>query len=314
MDVLSDILDLISLRGSLYFRTHFSPPWAVQVPAFEQVARFHFVTRGECWVQVQGQSTSLQLGPGDLVVIPRGVAHILKDDPARTPASLDDVIEKSGFRGDGALVYGGSEDNLPCKLVCGHFAFDADVQHPLLDALPAYLHIPAAVGVDYTWLESALRFVAHEADSGQPGSDAILRRLAEIIFVQTLRSLDTTENPALQGIAGLLDKRLAGALRAIHSRPGEQWSLDALAGEAAMSRTRFAVRFRDTIGMAPMEYLTLWRMQVARRLILQSTLPMIEIANRVGYTSESAFNRAFHRQVGRPPGSLRRDTRPNSAD
>jgi AraC-like DNA-binding protein len=278
----------------------------VQVPAFEQVARFHFVTRGECWVQVEGQDSSLQLGPGDLVVIPRGAAHVLKDHPARQAAALDDVIEKSGFRGEGALVYGGGESSAACKLVCGHFAFDAEVQHPLLDALPAYLHIPAAVGVDYSWLESALRFVAHEAESGQPGSDAILRRLAEIIFVQTLRSLDADENPALRAISGLMDKRLSGALRAIHGRPGENWSLDALAREAAMSRTRFAVRFRDTIGMAPMEYLTLWRMQVARQLILQTSLPMIEIASRVGYTSESAFSRAFHRQVGKPPGSLRR--------
>jgi len=309
MDVLSDILDLISLRGSLYFRTHFSPPWAVQVPAFEQVARFHFVTRGECWVEVQGQGSSLQLGPGDLVVIPRGAAHVLKDDPARTPATLDDVIEKSGFRGEGALVYGGGEGSAACKLVCGHFAFDAAVQHPLLDALPAYLHIPAAMGVDYTWLESALRFVAHEAEGGQPGSEAILRRLAEIIFVQTLRSLDAEANPALRAISGIMDRRLSGALKAIHSQPGENWSLDSLASEAAMSRTRFAVRFRETIGMTPMEYLTLWRMQVARQLILQSTLPMIEVASRVGYTSESAFNRAFHRQVGRPPGSLRRESR-----
>ncbi|MEO0998592.1 MAG: AraC family transcriptional regulator [Pseudomonadota bacterium] len=307
MDILSDILDLVSLRGSLYFKAHFSPPWAVEVPAFRHVARFHFVMRGDCWVDVAGAAAPLHLGTGDLVVIPHGAAHVLKDAPATVAATLDDVVEKSGFSGEGALVYGGEDAQSPCKLVCGHFEFDEDISHPLLSSLPPFLHVAAVDGLDYSWLDSALRFVAHEATGERPGSAAILRRLAEIVFVQTLRALDGEQHAAVPGIAGLMDHQLRSSLTAIHGRPGEPWTVESLAREAAMSRTRFSVRFKERVGMAPMEYLTLWRMQRARKLIATTNRPIVAIAQEVGYTSESAFGRAFTRWVGRAPGALRRE-------
>lgn len=308
MDVLSSILDHLRLRGTLYFSTNFTRPWGVHVPAFKNVARFHMVVRGSCWVGVEEQERVL-LEPGDLVLIPHGAGHVLADDRTAPARTLDEVVEVSGFTGSGALVYGGEdESSAPAKLVCGHFEFDERFHHPLLNQLPDMMVIRWADRRESGSLESVFAFIADEALAGRPGSEAVVRRLSEVLFVQAVRSW--AEEADVTGIlSALRDPRLAPALEAIHADPAERWTLDRLAKRASLGRSSFAARFREAMGTTPHGYLTLWRMQTARRLLADSTLSLERIAIQTGYDSAASFSRAFKKDLGTSPGAYRKALR-----
>lgn len=308
MDVLSEILDHLRLRGTLYFTTEFGCPWGVRVPAHRRVARFHLVVRGACWVSV-GDDAPVRLDTGDLVLVPHGAEHVIADPPDGRVRSVDDVIERSGFTGRGALVYGSPDAAAPTRLVCGHFEFDDRVDHLLLEQLPSLLVIPWETGVQGTPLEGLVSFIAREARAGLPGHEAVCRRLSEVLFIQAVRfwarsnAMDATETPGV--LAALGDPRLAGSLAAIHENPAGRWTLDRLAHRAALGRTAFAARFRDVVGTTPHAYLTQWRIQVGRRLLLESRMPLQVIALRVGYDSSASFSRAFRKVMGTSPGAYR---------
>ena len=306
MDVLSDILNLVRLRGTLYFRTEFSAPWGVLVPAHNKVARFHLVSRGQCWLTVKGQDQPLALAAGDLVVIPHGLEHTLKDAPDSPVRSVDQVVEESGFTGRGALIYGGEDQNNATSLICGHFAFDEEVSHPLFESLPRYIHIRGSESLNYMWLENAMRFMGQEAGTGKPGSQAIVIKLTEIIFIQIVRAFTELAGAEQQVVAGINDPRIGPALAAIHSNPEQNWTLESLAREAGLSRTSFTERFQKLMGATPLTYLTQWRMQKARRILLEEQVALAEVAERSGYRSEAAFARVFKKFYDMGPASYRR--------
>jgi AraC family transcriptional regulator, activator of mtrCDE len=301
MDVLSDIIDQVRLRGVLYFDTEFHPPWAVVVPTFANVARYHFVTRGQCWIRVTGVTQPQSIGAGDLVVIPHGAEHVLSDDPKTKPLTLDRVLTESGYTGSGCLVYGRGDRGAPTRLVCGHFEFSDGIHHPLVQALPPLIYIPAAAGTDYSWLDQALQYIALEATSGKPGSTAIVKRLSEIVFVQTVRAAGEIPNPALRSVAGYSDPQISRALHALHHAADQNWTVASLAKVSGLSRTRFAVRFRKLLGITPLAYATKWRMDQANKLLAVEGRSVLEIANQVGYSSEAGFNRAYAKHFGEPP-------------
>jgi AraC family transcriptional activator of mtrCDE len=305
MDVLSDIVDLVKLRGVIYFDAEFRPPWGVTVPAFARVARYHFVTRGRCWISVAGVREPRLLEAGDLVVVPHGAEHILRDEPRTQPKTLDHVLAASGYQGRGCLVYGRGDRGSPARLVCGHFEFDRELSHPLLKSLPPLIHVPATTGADYSWLDDALRYIAAEVSADRPGSAAIVKRLSEIVFVQTVRAARDSSDPALRSLAGYSDPHISRALAALHHAPDRTWTVASLAHEAGLSRTRFAARFRDALGVAPLAYAAQWRMEQARQLIAASARTILDIANHVGYASEAAFSRAYTKHFGVPPGQHR---------
>ena len=305
MDVLSDILSTVKLQGSLYFHTVFTPPWAIQVPAFENAARFHLVTRGTCWVGLENAGP-IALSTGDMILIPGGSPHRLSDAADRPAAALDRVIEESGFTGEGALVYGGGDAGIGAKMVCGHFAFAPGADHPLLRSLPKHLLVTADMRSRHSWLDDAMRFVAREAQEGQPGSAATINRLSEVLFIEAIRA-HAAELPAADHILfALSDPRLGRALSAIHRAPENEWTLDSLAAEAAMSRSRFAERFRELMGIAPAAYLQEWRLQKARDMLAEGRQQISDIARSVGYRSPAAFSRAFAETFGCPPAQFRK--------
>lgn len=304
MDVLSDILSALRLEGTLYFATEFRRPWGVRVPAYGRVARFHLVVRGACWVRVEGEREPVPLEAGDLILVPGGAEHVLADEPDRPCLSLDEVLVRSGFAGRGTLVYGGEDTGGPTRLVCGHFAFDEDLHHPLLEQLPPAIVVRWEEEVRDTPLEHAFRFVAREVHEGRPGHEAVVGRLSEVLFVQIIRTWAARQHD--HGLlAALADPRLGAALAAIHERPDASWTLERLGREAALSRTAFATRFRDAVGMTPLQYITFWRMQRAKRLLTGSRLGLDRVAERVGYDSAASFSRAFKKAVGRSPGAWR---------
>ncbi len=310
MDVLSDILGAVKLQGTLYFTTEFNPPWGVRVPALARVVRFHLVARGGMWVAVANASGATRLEVGDLVLVPHGAEHTLADAPDTPCVAIDRVVEVSGFTGKGALVHGGADCGNPTRLVCGHFALDSNVDHPLLDRLPPLIVIR---GEDYegrSRLEGVLRFIAEEAAAAKPGSDAVIGRLSEVLFIQTLRlwAERSSHNNGL--LAALADPQLGKSLSLMHENPREAWTLDLLAARAGLSRTVFADRFRRVVGLPPMQYLTFWRMQRARQLLTDTELTLGAVAERIGYESAPSLNRVFKRWIGVPPGDYRKSRRP----
>lgn len=308
MDILSDILLRLNLRGSLYFRTSFTSPWGVEVPPFANVARFHFAHRGRCLVRVAGAEGLVALEQGDLLIVPRGASHRLFCDPATEDRvlPLDRVLEISGFTGEGALVYGGADDDRDTQLICGHFAFDPLARHPLIDRLPPYIHLADYGQAAGKWMEYTLRMIGTEAGGAQVGGDLIALKMSEIILAQALRVFLAGAGAAQAGLAGLADPQLSRALAALHRDPGRAWTVADLAREAGLSRTGFALRFAATMGLTPMTYLTQWRMQIARHALRHGREAVADVAERVGYGSEAAFARVFRKDAGLTPAAFRR--------
>ena len=306
MDVLSDILRAIRIQGSLYYRTAFSAQWAVVVPHAGSVARYHMVSRGFCWVTVEGVAQPVRLESGDLIIIPHGAQHCIANDLAVEGVPADEVVAQSGFTGEGPLLWGSGDGLESTSLICGQFSFGSDQGALLVKSLPAYIHIKHTETLNYGWLADAMRFTAFEANSWQPGSEAVVNRLSEIVFVQTIRAYAQTHKAATGILAALSHPQLGRALQALHHNPAFDWTVEELAQHAGMSRTLFSESMREVLGLSPINYLTQWRMELAREALVDRRGNVAEVSERVGYQSLPAFSRAFKKHFGCGPGEIRR--------
>lgn len=307
LDLLSDILTRLSLRGTLYFRTSFTEPWGVRVPAHRNVARFHFAHRGEAVVRVEGQMHPVVLAQGDLVIIPHGAAHVLscRHTGPEEALPLDDVLARSGFSGHGTLVWGGEDGPQDTQLICGHFALAEGSRHMLFDRLPPLIHLRGYGEEAGPWLEATLRVIGAEAGGARLGGDLIALKMSEAIFAQAIRAHIEQTSGTGSGVAGFADPHLSRALSAFHRQPASDWSVEKLAREAALSRTGFAERFAARLGVTPMAYVTAWRMQIAREALATRGFSVAEAAEVSGYASESAFSRVFKKEIGLSPAAFR---------
>jgi AraC family transcriptional activator of mtrCDE len=313
MDVLSDILNLMKLSGTLYFRTSFSSPWGVQVPAFENVSRFHYAHRGRCFARVEGEENAVLLEQGDLIIIPHGASHILSDPIDASALTVDQVVEDSGFTGTGALVFGAAGSGHETQLICGHFTFDTGARHLLLEALPSFIHIREYGKVSPSWLDDTLKIIGAEVGHDHLGGELIALKLSEIIFTQSIRQYLASEGQNRKGLAGFSDTHIRQALEAIHREPDKSWTVESLAKIAGLSRTGFSNKFTELVTLTPLAYLTAWRMQLARRLLTDTEIPIIEVATRSGYQSEASFGRVFKGHFEMPPATFRRTHLQNGA-
>lgn len=302
MDIIRDIVNTLRLRGNLYFRTDLSDPWGVFVPAEPNIARFHVVISGSCWMEIEGGDPFL-FSEGDLVIVPHGQAHRMMDSVETPCRDLPDVLAEQRYTGSGILRYGGTGSTT--SLVCGYFSYDADVLHPLIENLPKKIHITGRDNNNFMWLDSAMKFIGMEAETSEFGSVAIIERLSEILFIQVIRAYAKTTAGSVGYLAALGDPQLSRALEQMHKEPGEKWTIAKLARMAGLSRSSFAEDFRSMMGMPPMEYLTRWRMIIARTRLRETRKPVVEIAEDVGYQSESAFSTAFKRVYGNSPSFFR---------
>ncbi len=304
MDVLADVLAVLDVQASLYFRATFSAPFSVAVPADSRRIRFHLGCRGESWIGLPSGDSAVY-GPGDLILVPHGSAHVLADGPKTPALPLDDVLKQARSERVGCIAYGGHGRSV--ELVCGHFGFNEEIVHPLVESLPPLIHIRARTQHDYTWLDVVLRQMEEESRAGLPGHQEALRRLSEILFIQVLRAFIEEGPESTRFLTALVDPQLRRALDAIHADPASDWTLERLAEVAGLSRTLFAERFRTKLGVTPMRYVSDWRLQKARALLGEPSLTVGEIARAVGYESEAAFNRAFSQHFNRTPGSVRKN-------
>ncbi|MEO1776247.1 MAG: AraC family transcriptional regulator [Pseudomonadota bacterium] len=311
MDVLDSILDTLALRGVVYFRSDFSGPWAVRVPPLVPAARFHLVLQGSCHIEIE-DGPSLTLGPGDMVLVPRGRSHMLADRPGRRAAPLETVLQEAGFTGRGTLTIGKGDPEAATRTFCGHFAFRPMAAHPLIDALPPCILITAEQRRRHPWLDAVLDLLGQRALSADAGAEATLIRLSEVVFLETLRA-GVSADPALSAlVSGLADPQVGRAVAAIHADPAAGWSVASLVVEAGMSRSVFAERFAEVIGQPPMTYLAEWRMQRALALLEDRRLGVQQVAAGVGYASAAAFSRAFAGRFGLSPSAYRQG--PDDAD
>ncbi|MDA4848159.1 AraC family transcriptional regulator [Hoeflea poritis] len=308
LDLLSDILTSLSMKGSLYFRTSFTRPWGVSVPSYENVARFHFAHRGNCLVGVHGVDEPVFLAQGDLIIIPHGASHDLYcgHEPEHTIMPLDVVLKNSDFAGSGVLVHGGDEPQSETQLICGHFSFEPHSKHVLIDRLPPFIHLKNYGENAGRWMEATLRVIGDETGGQKMGGDLIALKMSEAIFAQAIRSFIESNEAAGLGLGAFSDRNLCRALDAFHRAPSDRWTVETLAAAAGMSRTSFAVLFQKMMAMTPMEYVTAWRMEIAKKVLQQGGSSLTDAAEGAGYASDSAFARVFKKETGMTPANYRR--------
>lgn len=306
MDVLTDVLSNLRLRGDTYFRTEFLGSWGVAVPADGATIRFHLVVRGQCWIAVDGEEPVL-LREGDFALVPHGASQTLSDSSHADSVSLESLLRAGRLGDDGVLRYGTDDVRPQTRLVCGFCSFDETLNHPLFVGLPPVLVMSRHVSGSSPWLAEAVRVATMEADLDAIGSVAILSRLTEVLFIHGIRHYrDASSTPDIPFLTAITDPRLKGAIEAMHEHPELEWSLSSLAERSNMSRSRFAQRFKHVLGLTPMQYLTDWRLQKARRMLKDSDLSVAEVAFRCGYQSLPSFTRRFGKRFGVNPGAFRR--------
>lgn len=315
MDALSQTLRVVRLVGAIFLHGRFTAPWCYQSPpadaaasilepTAERVVIFHLITEGECWVELGGDLPPLRLIAGDAVLFPQGHAHRMSSQPGLPPASgarLHEVLA----RRPRLLAYGGG--GATTKLVCGYLACDARLARLLLTGLPPVVKVGVRGSNAGMWLEASLRYALAEARSPRPGGQGVLAKLAEVLFIEVLRIHMNEQADGRTGwLAGVNDRIVGAALRALHAKPAQPWTLEELARTAGTSRSVLAERFMQLVGQAPMQYLAQWRMLLASNLLARSNAPLAHIAEEVGYQTDTAFSRAFRREYGMPPAAWRR--------
>jgi AraC-like DNA-binding protein len=300
MDPLDDAFSVMRVRESLYARLDAGAPWAVKFRE-GKAARFGLVISGACWLTTEQPVKSIPLAPGDCYVILDGSTYTLGDDPSSAPQNCFDVVPKLV---DGAVSIGGG--GTAATVVTGWFVYDELGARPLTALLPRVLHTRVD-GYRTDILKTTLELLAKETERPGIGSGVVISGLADILFVQAIRSHLNDANEAEVGwLAALSDKRIGVAMRALHGKPADPWTVERLATLANMSRSAFAARFKAKLGEAPLEYLTRWRMFRAGVLLRHTERSLAEIANEVGYESDAALSKAFHRVVGMAPGAFRK--------
>lgn len=324
-DTLSDVLRSVRFRGAVFYDVLGGEDWVAEappardlapavMPGLDHVVEYHVVLRGNCWAAIIGEPP-LQLAAGDVVIFPRGDAHVMSSRPGRRGPPLDPAWVASQrdvpkpvplhLRGSEAVETMPSPDAM--RIVCGFIGCDLRPFNPLVATLPRLLHLPAA---GEAWIAQLLEQALSESRRRRPGGDAMLQRISEMMFVAGIcRYADTLPAEATGWLAGLRDRHVGKALALMHDAAARDWTIESLADEVGLSRSALHERFAAMVGMPPMQYLANWRMQVASNLLRTTHAPVASIALDVGYDSEAAFSRAFKRLVGMPPAAWRRAVR-----
>jgi AraC-like DNA-binding protein len=311
MDPLSDVLRAVRLDGAFFYVVEGTAPWSVSIaaardrrprvlPDAEHLMAYHIATEGTCWFSGPGGET-VMLAPGDVILFPHGDPHVASH--RRLDTAPREMYTEAPSR-PLEVVRVGEGAGAHVRLVCGFLGCDARPYNPLLSALPRCIHVPA---VTVGWLSEFPRQVVAQAWQTRPGGATMLTRMAELMFVEVLRRYSEELSPRHSGwLAGLRDPVVAPAIAALHARPAHQWSLAELARVAATSRTVLAERFSQMVGLAPMQYLTEWRLQLAAAELSSGSKKVAAVAAAVGYESEAAFSRAFKRNTGMSPAAWRK--------
>lgn len=295
MDPLSDVLSL--LKPDNYMSAGFDAggDWSIQFPAQQASIKTGAVVSGGCWLSVEGVAEPVRLEAEDCLLLPNGRSFCLASGLDVEPVAAKEVF--SSAQQGGMVTYNGGGD---CVLVSSRFSIVASNADFLLKLLPPVVHIRDEAG------KAALRWsverMMQELRVPEPGGFLIVQHLAQMMLVQALRfHLEFESKTGVGWLFALADKQIGAVITAMHHEPARRWTLQALAEQAGMSRSSFALKFREMVGKTPMDYLTMWRMLLAGERLTRSGDPVSTIALSLGYESESAFSTAFKRVMGCSP-------------
>ncbi|QEE46962.1 AraC family transcriptional regulator [Rhizobium sp. WL3] len=295
-DPLSDVIALLKPRTVFSKGISGAGRWAVRYASFGQPG-FCAITKGRCRFAVDGEEPVI-LEEGDFLLLPATPAFTMGSIEPAPPVSIDPKTLVS--TPDGEKRHGRPDGEPDMRQFGGYFSFDAPDASLFVSLLPRMIHVRGAQR-----LTQLVHLLGDEARRADVGRDLILERYAEILLIEALRSVPAEQAPPGL-LRGLADPRIALALKSMHAEVDRSWTVEALARLAAMSRSAFFDRFRDTVGMRPMEYLMTWRMALAKDLLQRQDLSLDAVAEKIGYGSASTFSTAFSRHVGVPPGRFAR--------
>jgi AraC family transcriptional regulator, alkane utilization regulator len=299
-DGLSQLLLRVTVTSTVYCLSDMTSPWGFRVAARPSPA-FHLLMSGSAWLEVEGEREAVRLQAGDLVVLPRGNDHQLRDARESQIRWLDDILAKKPPV-NGRLQHGGGGER--AELICGGFAIDQLTARPLLEALPLVVHLRGHEGRAPEWLAGLIRMISLEMAANRPGAEAVVSRLTDALLAQALRAHLVATDPVSGG--PVTDPQVARALRLMRERPDERWSVPKLAAAVGLSRSAFAERFRAATGETPIQSLTRYRLSRAAAYLRTTNAGVREIARRTGYDSEATISKAFRRHYGTAPGAYRK--------
>ena len=319
MDVLSEVLRAVKLDGAVFFHGEFSSPWCARQPdgcsiaaylssSSTHVIIFHLLTEGRGYARIETNGRPVSLSAGDIIIVPHGDAHLMGNGPAVTPMDSSEHLRQVLAEGKILSQFGGGGELT--RLVCGYLTCDRQLSQVFLAGLPPLIKVHIRDNPSGRWIEDTLRYSVNHAETSGPGGTAVIAKLSEALFADTLRRY-IEKLPASQTgwLAGVRDPDVGKALALLHKQPSHPWTIASLADEVGLSRSVLAERFRHYLSDTPMGYLTRWRLQLAAQALTSTSKSVAEVAGDVGYESEPSFNRAFKREFGLPPARFRSQSR-----
>lgn len=316
MDALSDVLRVIRLRGGVFLHAEFTAPWCIRsqiapedcgslLEGAEHLVLYHYVAEGRLSVRLP-KGKPFEIAAGEIIIFPHNDEHLLGSQLDLTPVPTRDVVCATPEGELWMIRHGGGGERT--RIVCGFLGCDRFEGNPLASALPPIMRFDTRQGNTGAWIRSSLEFAADEIAARRAGSEAVLAKMSELLFVESLRRyVEALPEENTGWLAGLKDPYVSRALSLLHGRVAREWTVDDLGREVGLSRSALADRFTRLIGDPPMRYLARWRIQVAAHELRNSDVPLARIAQQIGYESEAAFNRAFKRSYGLPPAAWRRN-------
>jgi AraC-like DNA-binding protein len=311
VDVIGEILEAVHLRTAIFGKLDLGAPWRIRIPAREYLS-FYAVARGSAWLGLSDARPGMAglpdipLSTGDAVVLPLGSAHELRDVD-RSDASVQSFDYDACPRQPHAERTGG--DGPVTSIVIGHFTLGRGPRNALLATLPPAIHLPAGAASASPQLAGVVPLILSESASPGAGASIVLARLADLLFVHALRYWTSTAGESVCGLRALGEPSIGKALRLMHAKPAEPWTVERLASAVAMSRSAFAARFTQLVGQPPLQYLAGWRMTLAAQRLREDDAVIADVAEAVGYANPVAFSKAFSRVQGVGPGTFRKRER-----
>ena len=317
MDALSDVLRVVHLTGGVFLHADFFAPWCVAarvapehcapaVGSASHLITYHYVVEGNLRIRVQGEDgEGILVEAGEVILLPRNDLHLMGSDLSLPPVAGSDIIHPPKDGGLFSIHHGGA--GKPTRMVCGFLGCAGAEGNPVISTLPPLLKLNVGQGGAAEWIRSTFQHAAREVSAGRPGSETVLAKLSELLFVEAVRRYAESLPDGQTGwLAGLRDAHVARALALLHHDVTRRWTVDDLGREVGLSRSALADRFNHLIGLPPMHYLGSWRMQIAAHRLRNTNASLAQVAELVGYDSEAAFSRAFKKAFGTAPATWRR--------
>ena len=313
IDVIGDILGAVHLRTAIFGKLELRAPWRLALPERDYLS-FYVVARGSAWLEIRGNAatphgaTEIALSTGDAVLLPHESAHELRDaDRSNAPAQSFDYDACPRSLDAPAAQLGGTGP--VTSIIAGHFTLGSAPRNALLASLPPAIHLPAGAVSSSPQLAGLVPLILSESAAPGAGGRIVLARLADLLFIHALRLWISTAGQSSCGLRAVTDPAIGGALRSMHARPADDWTVEQLASSVAMSRSAFAARFTQLVGEPPLQYLARWRMTLAAQRLREDDAVLADVAQAVGYANPVAFSKAFTRLQGIGPGAFRRGER-----